>query len=493
MISAMSLRELLADFAPALDEAATGRGITGITEDSRQVTAGGLFVAVQGAAADGHAHAQAAVARGAAAVVAERPIAGLAVPVVVVPELRARRGALAARFYRHPGERLFCVGVTGTNGKTSIAHYLADLASRLERPAGYLGTIGWGRIDQLQPARLTTEDPITVQQRLASLVEQGCRWAVLEVSSHALAQERVSDVPFRAAVFSNLSRDHLDYHQSLEQYAAAKARLFQWPGLELAVLNVDDPFGLELSRTLPAGAQCLSYGRGAGRSGAAPDVCWSGLDFSSGVAAGVWHTPWGEAPLCLPVQAEFSVANMAAALALLCHSGVALDDVVAAARSLRSVPGRMERFSAPGAATLVVDFAHTPDALEQALLALRPATRGKLVCVFGCGGDRDTGKRPLMAAAAERHADELWLTSDNPRSEDPLDIIADMRAGLSGLAAARTCADRRDAIAGALAAAGPGDVVLVAGKGHEDYQEIRGERRPFSDRALAAELLGGAR
>lgn len=478
----MLLRELLSGFAPAPDVA-----VRGITEDSRRAAPGDLFVAVHGAAADGHAHAAAAVAGGAVAVVAERAIGDVSVPVVVVPELRTRRGALAARFHGHPGERLFCVGVTGTNGKTSIAHYLADLASRLDRPAGYLGTIGWGRIDALQPARLTTEDPITVQQRLAALVQQGCRWAVLEVSSHALAQERISDVPFRAAVFANLSRDHLDYHPSLEDYAAAKARLFQWPGLELAVLNVDDPFGQELRRSLPAGVACLGYGRGPDA-----DVRWSGLEFSSGAAAGTWHTPWGEAPLWLPVQAEFSVANMAAALAVLCHAGVALEAVVQAARTLRGVPGRMERFTAPGAATLVVDFAHTPDALEQVLIALRPATRGKLVCVFGCGGDRDKGKRPLMAAAAERHADELWLTSDNPRSEDPLRIIDDMRAGLRGRVAARGCANRREAVEAALAAAGPGDTVLVAGKGHEDYQEIDGLKHPFSDRALAVELLGGA-
>jgi UDP-N-acetylmuramoyl-L-alanyl-D-glutamate--2,6-diaminopimelate ligase len=478
----MTLRELLAGFAAAPEVA-----ISGMTEDSRRVAAGDVFVALRGATSDGHGHAAAAVARGAVAVLAEQTITGLTVPVVVVPELRARRGQLAARCYGHPGERLYCVGVTGTNGKTSIAHYLADLASRLGRPAGYLGTIGWGPIGALQSARLTTEDPITVQQRLAALVDQGCRWAVLEVSSHALAQCRVDDVPFRAAVFSNLSRDHLDYHDSFAAYGAAKARLFQWPGLELAVLNIDDEFGRRLSETLPAGASCVRYGHGAGT-----DVRWAGLDFSSGAAAGRWHTPWGQAPLCAPVQAEFSVANLASALAVLCHDGVALDEVAQAARTLRQVPGRMERFTAPDAPVVVVDFAHTPDAIEKVLAALRPATRGKLVCVFGCGGDRDAGKRPLMAAAAEHHADELWLTSDNPRSEDPQRIIADMSAGLTGRVAAHECVDRRVAIAAAVAGAGAGDTVLIAGKGHEDYQEIAGVRRPFSDRLLAAELLEGA-
>jgi UDP-N-acetylmuramoyl-L-alanyl-D-glutamate--2,6-diaminopimelate ligase len=305
-----------------------------------------------------------------------------------------------------------------------------------------------------------------------------------------LAQERVVEVPFRVAVFSNLSRDHLDYHASFDDYAAAKGRLFQWPGLELAVVNVDDPFGVRLRETLPAGVQCLSYGRGS----ATPcDVRWSGLRFDRGAATGIWHTPWGEAALDLPVQTEFSVANVAAALAVLCHSGIPLADVAQAARTLRQVPGRMERLCVPGRPLVVVDYAHTPDALDQVLASLRPATRGRLICVFGCGGDRDKGKRPLMAAAAERHADELWLTSDNPRSEDPLSIIDDMRVGLVGRVVAHVCPERHHAIEQALTTASADDVVLVAGKGHEDYQEVAGERHGFSDRAVVAEWLEGGR
>jgi UDP-N-acetylmuramoyl-L-alanyl-D-glutamate--2,6-diaminopimelate ligase len=466
--------------------AATDRtvAVSGMTEDSRAVQPGDLFVAVAGERADGHAFAADAVARGAVAVLAERPIDGLAVPMIVVADLRRQRGALAARLFRQPGERLYCVGVTGTNGKTSIAHYLADLASRLGRPAGYLGTIGWGRVGALAPSRLTTEDPITVQARLAALADAGCRWAVLEASSHALAQERIVDVPFRAAVFSNLTRDHLDYHTDQAEYAAAKARLFAWPGLSLAVINVDDSFGLTLVERLAPGVQCVRYGHGD-----AADLRWSGLHFVAGSARGTWHTPWGDAPLCLPVQAEFSVANMAAVLAVLCSNGVPLADVVAAARHVTPVPGRVERFQRPGSATVVVDFAHTPDALEQVLIALRPATRRRLICVFGCGGDRDAGKRPLMAAAAERRADELWLTSDNPRSEDPQRIIDDMAAGLSGRVPAHRCVDRIEAVTAAVRSAAADDLVLVAGKGHEDYQEINGQRRPYSDRRLVAELL----
>lgn len=478
----MALSELLAGLAEVDDD----RAVAGLTEDSRQVGAGDVFLAVRGASVDGHEFAAAAAAAGAAAVVAERPLVGLDVPVVVLPDLRRRRGELAARFFGQPGQTLHCVGVTGTNGKTSIAHYVADLATRLGLPAGYLGTIGWGRVGALEPARLTTEDAVTVQKRLAALRDSGCRWAVMEVSSHALAQERVVDVPFKSAVFSNLSRDHLDYHADADAYGDAKARLFQWPGLELAVLNADDAFGRELVGRVPADVRVLTYGERA-----EADVRFTDLDFTSGAATGRWHTPWGEAPLSLPVQAAFSVANAAAAVAVLCHAGAAFDTVLDAARTLAPVPGRMERFTAVQRPAVVVDFAHTPDALEKALGALRPATRGRLVCVFGCGGDRDPGKRPLMAAAAEALADELWLTSDNPRSEDPERIIADMRAGLRGRVPAWDCADRREAVTRAVAAAASGDVVLVAGKGHEDYQEIDGQRRPFSDRALVESLMRG--
>ncbi len=487
----LALSSLLEGLAVTAADVPVGEPV----EDSRLLQPGGLFVAIRGATADGHDYAAQAVANGAAAVLAERPLPELGVPVVVIPDLRACRGVLAARYYDHPARSLHCVGVTGTNGKTSIAHYIADLATRMGLRAGYLGTIGWGAVGDLQPARLTTEDPFTLQRRLRALADDGCVWAVLEVSSHALEQGRVDAVPFADAVFSNLSRDHLDYHDSIEAYGAAKARLFAGTDLRLAVLNADDPFSSTLAAALPPAVACLSYGAGAraptwpGMAGAiAGHIGFSGLDFTSGAARGTWHTPWGEAPLTLPVQAVFSVANVAAALAVLCHAGASFDDVLAAVASLGPVPGRMERFAGAGA-HIVVDFAHTPDALDKVLAALRPATAGRLICVFGCGGDRDPGKRPLMAAAAERHADELWLTSDNPRSEEPLAIIADMRAGLTGARRVRECADRREAILAAVADAGPGDTVLIAGKGHEDYQEVNGKRTPFSDRAVVQEIL----
>jgi UDP-N-acetylmuramoyl-L-alanyl-D-glutamate--2,6-diaminopimelate ligase len=484
------LRELLPD-QPGVPDLE----IAGLALDSRQVASGDLFIALRGERHDGHAHAPEAARRGAAAVLAERPVSGLAVPVVVVADLRDRLGALAARFYGEPGRDLYCIGVTGTNGKTSIAHYLADLAGRLGRPAGYIGTIGWGRVGALEPVALTTPDAITVQRQLAGLRDRGCRWAVLEASSHALAQDRVREVPFRAAVFSNLTRDHLDYHGDMAAYGAAKARLFGWPGLELAVINADDAFGRALAGAVAPDVRVLYY------SGAHPGdaacgavrIGWSDLAFDADGATGRWLTPWGEQPFRLPVHAEFSVANVAAALGVLCADGVSLAAFNAAAAELAQVPGRMEFFRVAGRPAVVVDYAHTPDAVAQVLATLRPRVRGRVVCVIGCGGDRDVGKRPLMAAAAERGADVIWLTSDNPRSEAPGAIIADMRTGLSGRARVHEEADRHAAIAGALAEAGAEDLVLVAGKGHEEYQEIGGVRRPFSDRAVVAELLREAR
>jgi len=475
----MTLAELIADPSRVVPEV-RGRHLA---EDSRQIEPGDFFVAVRGSAGDGHEFAPQAAARGAVAVLAEREIAGLGVPVVVVPELRRRRGELAARFYGDPSRALFCVGVTGTNGKTSIAHYLADLATACGQQAGYMGTIGWGSVGALEAARLTTEDPITIQRRLAALRENGCRWVVLEVSSHALAQGRVDAVRFDTAVFSNLSRDHLDFHASFEAYGAAKARLFSWAGLASAVINVDDPFGRRLLESLPASVVGLSYGRGAA------DVSWEDLAFDGAGVRGRWRTRWGEHALVLPVHAEFSVANVAAGLGVLCSQGARLADVADAASRLQAVPGRMEFYRAPGRPDVVVDFAHTPDALDKVLATLRARTRGRLLCVFGCGGDRDPGKRPLMARAVEQHADVLWLTSDNPRSEAPERIIADMRTGLSGCRQVRECADRAEAIRRAIADARTGDTVVVAGKGHEDYQETAGRRTPFSDRTLVAQLM----
>ncbi|HEY5644889.1 MAG TPA: UDP-N-acetylmuramoyl-L-alanyl-D-glutamate--2,6-diaminopimelate ligase, partial [Pseudomonadales bacterium] len=330
---------------------------------------------------------------------------------------------------------------------------------------------------------LTTESAITIQKRLRAFRDQGIDWAVLEVSSHALDQHRVDAVDFDCAVFSNLTRDHLDYHDSFESYGRAKARLFRFPGLKAAIINVDDAFGRALAGDLEGAVNVITYG-------AAEDaqIRWSGLAFQPAGVSGRLATPWGEGSFDLPLYGDFSVANAAAALGVLCATGSDFRAVVAGLARLKSVPGRMEFF--PGRPTIVVDYAHTPDAVAKMLIALRPHAPERIVCLLGCGGDRDRGKRPQMAEAACRHADVVWLTSDNPRTETPERIIDDMLPGVPEGTDVHVEVDRLKAIRAAVAAAAPGDLVVIAGKGHEDYQEVNGRRLPFSDRVIAAGLSG---
>ena len=476
----MSALAVLLEDLPVLD-AVPDIEVAGITDDSRDVQPGDLFVAVAGAASDGHQYAAQAVANGAVAVLAERALPELEAPVVLIDDLKRLRSELASRLYRHPSRDLHCVGVTGTNGKTSIACFIAELAMALGMPAGYMGTIGWGTPGEaLAPSNLTTESAIIIQRRLAEFRDQDKRWAVLEASSHALDQHRLDGVTFEYAVFSNLSRDHLDYHQDFESYGRAKARLFRFPELKAAIINTDDAFGRRLADGLDGALAVIRVGE----SGA--DVRWEAVQYHPGGVRGRFATLWGTLPFELPLFGSFSVANVAAAVAVLCHSGATLEAVVATLPGLESVPGRMEFFH--GAPTIVVDYAHTPDALEKMLLALRPHVVGSLICVCGCGGDRDRGKRPLMAQAATALADRVWLTSDNPRSEDPVLIIDDMLAGIPRAHNVHVQVDRGAAIREAVASAGHADLVVVAGKGHEDYQEVQGRRLPFSDRRIAAEI-----
>ena len=474
----MTLRELLGD------SGAPDIRVSGLSEDSRTIEPGYAFVAVRGEAADGHGFTAQAAGRGAVCVLAERHPADSGIPVVVVDRLRERRGALAARFHGDPSRKLRCIGVTGTNGKTSIAHYLAELAGRLGQRAGYLGTLGWGEVGRLQPAALTTADAIATQRRLACLRRNGGVWACMEASSHALAQGRVDHVRFEGAVFSNLSREHLDYHADFAAYGAAKRRLFEFPSVRFAVVNVDDAFGRALAANL-RGPEVLSVGR----NGA--ELSWGRVRFHESGASGRLASPWGTEEFDVPVFGEFSLANVAAAIGTLAAGGLSFRKLVDGAGRLGGVPGRMEFFRKPGLPTVVVDYAHTPDALANALAALAGHCRGRLLCVVGCGGNRDRGKRPLMARAAVAAADAVWLTSDNPRWEEPAAIVAEMRAGLEPHAAVYEELDRAAAIAGALAAAGPRDLVVVAGKGHETFQEIRGCRRPFSDRETVRRALAG--
>ena len=474
----MKLCDVLADKAPDV-------AVQGVTDDSRRVQPGYLFCAVQGGQSDGHDFIVEVVRKGAAAIVCERVPQGALpadVPVVVDAQLAGKRGLIAARFHGFPSRKMKCIGVTGTNGKTSVAWYIASLLEMLGQPAGYMGTIGWGRVAHLQQADSTTASAIINQERLACLHDNGVRWAALETSSHALAQGRVDDVEFAAGIFTNLTRDHLDYHGDMNAYGAAKRRLFELSAIGHGVINVDDPFGQVLARDLCSRLPVTTFG-------SAGDVSCSQLRPEAAGMRGRWSTPWGNADFELPVIGEFCVANAAAALAALGALGFGLEALVEAQRRLPAVPGRMELYHLPDGPLVVVDYAHTPDALRAVLSALRQHTRGELVCVFGCGGDRDRGKRPLMAAVAEELADVLWLTADNPRSEDPESILEDMRAGLGGKAGVYECLDRGDAISRAIGCSAEGDVVLVAGKGHETWQELASGRIPYSDRDLVAGIM----
>ncbi|PWV82996.1 UDP-N-acetylmuramoyl-L-alanyl-D-glutamate--2,6-diaminopimelate ligase [Halomonas sp. A11-A] len=468
----------------------------GLSTDSRRAGPGTLFVAVPGVAADGRDFIAAALAAGACAVLChsgdER-----ACPddprVVPLPGLRERLGELGRELFAVP-DSLELIGVTGTNGKSSVTHYIAELSEALGVSAGLVGTLGCGRLGALHDGGLTTPGPLALQAALAELADAGVRRVAMEVSSHALEQGRLDGCRLAAAVFTNLTRDHLDYHGSMAAYAAAKARLFRREELRLAVVNADDSLARLMLAGLPGGQEGRVRVLATGQDEA---VTFRVIDWhphGAGQRALV-ATPEGERVLETSLLGRFNLDNVLLAIATLYGLGHGIVELFEAAAGLAPVPGRMEALVRPGAPTVVIDYAHTPDALDNALAALRahrPAD-GRLWCLFGCGGDRDPGKRALMAAAAERHADRLVVTDDNPRGEDPAAIRAAVLAGLSAGARrqALEIAGRGAAIARVLADADVEDLVVIAGKGHETYQEIAGVRHPFSDlveaeRALAA-------
>jgi UDP-N-acetylmuramoyl-L-alanyl-D-glutamate--2,6-diaminopimelate ligase len=401
--------------------------------------------------------------------------------------LAARVGEIAARYYGHPSGALRVIGITGTNGKTSVSHFVAQaLDSSPLGPSGVIGTVGSGPIVDLSPAEMTTPDAIELQRLLAELRGRRLRSVAMEVSSHGLSQKRVAGIDFDVAVFTNLSRDHLDYHGSMSAYAEAKARLFRHPGLKSAVVNLDDPFGLELLALLPAEVRAFGYSLEPAPARLPPpvEVLFLGrigamdreglaLAIESGGRSWAFKSQ---------ILGRFNAYNLLAAAATLAALGLPLDTAIEELGKVSSVTGRLERFGGTGQPLVVVDYAHTPDGLEQTLRSSREICPGTLWCVFGCGGDRDRGKRPLMGAIAERLADRVIVTWDNPRREDPALIIDDIRRGMPATDKVSVEADRALAIRLAVLAASPGDVVLVAGKGHEAYQEIQGQRWPYSDR-----------
>lgn len=461
--------------------------IGGLQLDSRRVRPGDLFVAMPGEIHDGRQFIEQAVANGASAVVAEAPVFGfvdeIPVPLVEVPDLRFEVGVLAARFYRHPSERMHVVGITGTNGKTTTSRMIGQLTRSIGKPCGVIGTLGATLGDEVITGENTTPDPISLQRQLADWLGQGVLSVSMEVSSHALVQGRVNGVAFESAIYTNLSHDHLDYHGTMEAYGRAKLRLFAHEGLRRAIINADDPYADQVCDAVGRGVEVVTY---SVRGGSA-DVRVQNAEFDANGVRGELHTPWGEASFSSPLVGDFNLSNLAAAVAALVLSGEDLISVLEAAGELRPVPGRMQSIPNSLGLQVVVDYAHSPQALEQVLKALRPHVHGALISVFGCGGDRDREKRQIMGRIACALSDRVVVTSDNPRSELPGQIMQDIEAGCSGQY--ELIEDRAEAIAAAVATASAGDCVVIAGKGHEDYQLVDGARLQFSDAQQASDAL----
>ena len=458
-----------------------------LTADSRKVQSGSLFLAYPGERQDGRDFIAQAVSQGAVAVIWESEgfdwNEDWRVANLPVSGLREQCGSIADDFYGQPSRQLWMIGVTGTNGKTSCSHWLAQTLTSLGRKTALVGTLGNGFPAALSHAINTTPDPILLHGMLAAYLQQGAQAVAMEVSSHGLEQGRVGGVHFDVAVLTNLSRDHLDYHGDMASYAAAKRKLFDWPGLARSVLNLDDAFGRQVAHELMAERRpVLTYGFAEDAMVRGYDLTFTTQGLSMQVA-----TDAGHAVLSASVIGSFNASNLLAVLAALLASGVQLHDAVAAIAQIKPVAGRMQQLGGGKLPLVVIDYAHTPDALEKVLHALRAQSGGRLFCVFGCGGNRDAGKRPLMGEVASRLADKVIVTSDNPRDESPASIIKAIEAGLHG--DYEIVSDRAQAIASAIRQAAAGDVVLVAGKGHEDYQEIAGVRHPFSDLAVAGEQL----
>ena len=494
----LPLHALLHQLGLAIPETLPNPEISGISCDSRRVGPGTLFVGLPGSRVDGGQYWPEVLAAGAAAAVigpaaaaAQPP--GPADPVLVLSDPVATwAGELASAFWQHPSQRLALIGVTGTNGKTTTTHLIEHLAAAAGQPTALFGTLINRWPGHSVTAHHTTAFADGLQPQLAQAVEAGARIAAMEVSSHSLDQQRVAGCRFAGAVFTNLTQDHLDYHPSMQAYFEAKALLFAEPLIDGggAVVNVDDPWGERLAEDLIArGQRCWR----ASLERPDADLRIEDLSMGSTGVGGTLVSPVGRGAFRSPLVGRFNLMNLLEAVGVLLQQGLRLDPLLTALASFRGVPGRMERVSLGGTAApapaVLVDYAHTPDGLENALSACRPFTSGRLICVFGCGGDRDRGKRPQMGAIAARLADAVVVTSDNPRTEDPQRILEDVVAGIAPGVALQVEIDRAQAIARAIASASPQDLVLIAGKGHEDYQILGTTKVHFDDREEAEKAL----
>ncbi len=499
-VSLHTLLEGLVD--PAVLSPVANIEVTGITQDSRQVMDNDMFIAVRGSETHGLNFATDAVHSGVSVVLwddadnADADLDAITGDVVCiqVDQLQQHIGEIAARFYNFPSDGIQLVGVTGTDGKTSVSHYLAQCLDSESSPCGVLGTLGNGLVHDLKPTGLTTADAVQVQHSLASLVDEGATAAVMEVSSHGLDQGRVNAVKFDTAIFTNLSQDHLDYHQTMDAYFDAKVRLFAVDGLKSAVINLDDPFGKELARQNKDRLNVWGYSTN------------SDVDDLHEYADFIVHTksitatprgfklslvtPKGVGHVELALLGQFNVSNALAVLTALLVDNIEFDEALKRLQKITPVAGRMELIEASNKPTVIVDYAHTPHGLASACQAVKQHFDGELWCVFGCGGDRDREKRPRMAQSAERYADHVIVTSDNPRHEDPQKIVNEILNGFTNTKAVASIIDRRDAINKTIQQASTNDVILLAGKGHESYQIIGNTYVDFDDRLVARTLLG---
>jgi UDP-N-acetylmuramoyl-L-alanyl-D-glutamate--2,6-diaminopimelate ligase len=486
-----SLNELLRDIC-SVD---TSINVTGVAIDSRSVQVGDLFLAYRGSTVNGVDYIDAAIHSGAVAVAIDSDvmldIKPSSVTLVRVPGLRQRAGDIISRFYDEPSKAMQLIGVTGTNGKSTVSYMIAYALYALGKQSAVLGTLGYGPFKQIAKGSTTTPDPVTLHSLLSEWRNK-IDSVVMEVSSHALDQGRVAGTAFDIAVFTNLSRDHLDYHLTLDDYAAAKFQLFQLQGLKHAIVNINDPYGLKLIDKIPAKINIVAYSIQANSAMLndknialvyCKNIETEGLQTKIKI-----ESPWGQFAIQTSMLGSFNIDNILAAFSTLCVAGFSADKVAETLSGFSGIPGRMEYFTAAGKPLVIVDYAHTPDALEKALLALRPYCRGELYCVFGCGGDRDVGKRPQMGAIAEKLADHIVLTNDNPRTETAEGIIENILEGIQDKSRVTIKYDRSDAITNTFLNAHENDVVLIAGKGHENTQQIGTSLLPFSDRELARRL-----
>ncbi len=468
---------------------------TSITVDSRQVRPGSLFLAYPGEKSDGRDFVAAAISQGASGIMYEAADGWQPPPSSVqthwwpMENLAAQAGMIAAQFFNYPSQFLDVIGVTGTNGKSSITHFVAQAFALHQQKCAVMGTLGNGFLPDLAKTTHTTLFGVPLQQTLAAYVTAQAQYVAMEVSSHALDQGRVNGVQFDTAVFSNLSRDHMDYHKNMQHYFASKAKLFALDKLNYAIINYDDAYAKKLLAQ-PSAAQQWLYSCDDFHASLPTIVATEIAQHQTGFAVKV-QTPWGAGEFETDLLGRFNISNLLATLTVLCLHGINLFDALYYLSKIKPVAGRMQQFKTTQSPLTIVDYAHTPDALEKTLAAIKEHVLGKIICVFGCGGDRDKGKRPLMAQAAQKYADTIIVTNDNPRSENPQHIANEIVAGFSNGTEMAVILDRQQAIVNALQQATTEDVVLIAGKGHENYQIIGKETFPFDDAAVVKHYLQG--